>query len=419
MLDFEALVGTNEGINGIIEPRQIFTTLERHPRFKFPSANQGEVLDKWFERRMRVDNTIKMNTGSGKMLIGLLALQSCLNEKIGPAIYVTPDNYLVSQVLKEAEDLGISATNDINHVGFLSGTAILVSNIDKLVNGKSLFGVGAAGVRIPLGSVVIDDAHACLDAVADQFSIDLPKSHAAHAALLELFADDLKKYSQIGWIEVERNDPQSLMAVPFWAWQDQSEKVIATLDANRESQQLRFSWPLLKGIIPQCTCVFGANALQIKPRCLPISQIPAFDRAKRRIYMTATLADDGILITHLDADPAAIVDPIKPKGAGEIGDRMIVAPQEVNPEITDEDVRDLAKEISAHHNVVVLVPSFARAKFWEGFADQTLSRDTIAEGVTALKKKHVGLVVLVNRYDGVDLPEEAFMSLRWESMKRR
>lgn len=406
MLDFDAL---NSAINagGIIEPRQIFTTLARHPRFKFPSANQGEVLDKWFDKRTRRDNTIKMNTGSGKMLVGLLALQSCLNEKVGPGIYVTPDNYLVNQVLKEAQDLGIPATNDLGHAGFLSGQAILVANIDKLVNGKSQFGVGAGSIRVPLGSVVIDDAHACLEAVADQFSIALPAGHAAHTALLKLFEDDLKKYSTVGWIELERNDPQALISVPFWAWQDKANEVLATLDASRESNELKFSWPLLKGVIPLCTCVFGANALQIKPRCLPIAQIPSFDRAKRRIYMTATLADDGILITHLDADPQAISDPIKPKGAGEIGDRMIVAPQEVNPEITDEDVRTLAKEMSAHYNVVVLVPSFTRAAFWSSVADQTLNKDTIAEGVAALKTKHMGLTVLVNRYDGVDLPENA------------
>lgn len=407
MLDFDALGGGGDGTTGIIEPRQIFTTLERHFRFKFPSANQGEVLDKWFEKRERADNTIKMNTGSGKMLVGLLALQSCLNEKAGPAVYIAPDNYLVGQVLQEAQDLGIAATQDTNHAGFQSGSAILVANIDKLVNGRSVFGVGPAGARIPLGSVVIDDAHACLDAVADQFSIDLPRNHAAYSDLWKLFGDDLKKYSHVGWLELDRSDVQALMAVPFWVWQEKKAEVIEILSANRDTQELKFSWPLLKGVIPLCICAFGANGLQIKPRCMPIEQIPAFARARRRIYMTATLADDGVLITHLNADPSAIADPIKPKGAGEIGDRMIVAPQEVNPEIKDEEVRALAKAIAAEHNVVVLVPSFARAKFWEEVANQTLSRETIANGVAALKAKHVGLTVLVNRYDGVDLPEAA------------
>lgn len=407
MLDFDALSGGGSGSAEIIEPRQIFTTLVRVPRFKFPSANQGEVLDKWFEKRARVDNTIKMNTGSGKMLVGLLVLKSCLNEKVGPAIYVTPDNYLVRQVLQEAKDLGIAVTEDAQHAGFLSGSTILVANIDKLVNGKSVFGVGAAGVRIPLGSVVIDDAHACLDAVADQFSIDLPNAHPAYTQILDLFAEDLKAYSHVGWVELERSDPQSLMQIPFWAWQTKANRAIEILDASRDSDALKFSWPLLKDVIPLCTCVISGKALQIKPRCLPIDQIPSFGRAKRRIYMTATLADDGVLITHLRADPVLVADPIRPKGAGEIGDRMIIAPQEVNPDTTDEEIRSLAAEIAKEHNVVVLVPSFARAKFWEGVAAQVLSKDSIGPGVAKLKSGLVGLTVLVNRYDGVDLPDDA------------
>lgn len=138
MLDFGALSG---GANGsgkpVIEPTKIFSTLVRHPRFKFPSANQGEVLDKWFQVRERRDNTIKMNTGSGKMLVGLLVLQSSINEGAGPAIYVAPDNYLVDQVLQEARDLGIAVTSDANSGAYASCEAILIVNVHKLFNGKS------------------------------------------------------------------------------------------------------------------------------------------------------------------------------------------------------------------------------------------------------------------------------------------
>lgn len=141
MLDFDALGKGGPGAK-VIPPRKIFTTLVRHPRFKFPSANQGEVLDKWFEVRNRADNTIKMNTGSGKMLVGLLALQSSLNEDVGPAVYVAADNYLVRQVLQEATDLGIKATDDPASGAFTSNEAILVTNIYRLFNGKSVFGVG-------------------------------------------------------------------------------------------------------------------------------------------------------------------------------------------------------------------------------------------------------------------------------------
>ncbi len=407
LLDFDALgAGDDEG-DAIIEPRQIFTTLVRSARFKFPSANQGEVLDKWFAKRERPDNTIKMNTGSGKMMVGLLVLQSSLNDGVGPAVYITPDNYLVKQVTQEASDLGIPVTTDPDDPAFLGRQAILVVNIDKLVNGKSVFGVGAQGIKIPIGAIVVDDAHACLDAVADQFSISLPAEHDAYAELLELFEDDLRQQSRLGLVEIKSGDPQTLMVVPFWAWQDKAESVLKILHKHRESKELRFSWPLLKNVMALCLCCFSGRRLEVAPRCLPIDQIPSFHRAKRKIYMTATLADDGILISHLGADTAAIADPIRPKGAGEIGDRMIIAPQEVNPEIYENDIQALAVEVAKEHNVVVLVPSNKRSEFWEDVADQTLDKSNIAAGVAKLRATHVGLTVLINRYDGVDLPDDA------------
>lgn len=407
MLDFGALGGGGAGgAPTVIEPLKIFTTLVRHPRFKFPSANQGEVLDKWFVQRDRADNTIKMNTGSGKMLVGLLALQSSLNEGAGPAVYIAPDKYLVRQVLNEAVDLGIKATEDANSAEFLSNQAILVANIHKLINGRSVFGVG--DVRIPVGAVVIDDAHACLSVVADQFEITLPAAHPAYAELLALFEQDLRQQSELGLIELKGEDPSSLMPVPFWAWYDKREQVLEILHRHRSDEELTFSWPLLKEVLPLCQCVFSGRGLELSPRCLPIDRIPSFARAKRRIYMTATLADDGVLVTQLAADPKAIVDPLKPKGAGEIGDRMIIAPQEVNEQITENDVKALAVDVAKTRNVTVIVPSEKRAAFWSDVAGQTLMADNISAGVEKLKGgAHLGITVLVNRYDGIDLPEDA------------
>ncbi len=298
-------------------------------------------------------------------------------------------NYLVRQVIQEALDLGIEATDNVNDANFWSGTSILVVNIDKLVNGRSVFGVGTS--KIGIGSLVIDDAHACLEAVAGQFTIDIPLTHPAFTKLLNLFEEDLKSYSVVGCVEIKNNDPQGLMPVPFWAWQHKSEQIIQILHPYRDTNELKFCWPLLKEVIPLCTCVFSGQFLQIQPRCLPIDQIPSLSKAKRKIYMTATLADDGVLITHLRANEQSVSDPIRPKGIGEIGDRMIIAPQEVNPETTDLDVKKLAAEIAQKHNVVVLVPSLYRSNFWTDVANQTLNKDSIGTGIEKLKSGHVGL----------------------------
>jgi replicative superfamily II helicase len=110
-LDFGRLASNLSG-QVPIEPRKIFSTLSRSEKFKRPTDEQADVLDGWFEARQRRDLTIKMNTGSGKTLVGLLLLQSSLNEGCGPAAYICPDSYLVEQVTAEAKELGITTTSD-------------------------------------------------------------------------------------------------------------------------------------------------------------------------------------------------------------------------------------------------------------------------------------------------------------------
>jgi DEAD/DEAH box helicase/Helicase C-terminal domain len=387
------------------DPRKIFTTLKRDPRFKRPLDEQADVLDAWYTRRTAKDLTIKMNTGGGKTVVGLLCLQGSLNENVKPAVYITPDNFLVAQVLAEAETLGIATTDDEKDPDFLAGRSILVANVWKLINGRSVFGVGEK--RIPIGCIVIDDAHACLGVVNEQFSIKSKAGSSVYDGLLTLFEADLKAQSPASLLDVKAEDPTVVMPVPYWAWQAHRDDVIGLLHAQRNTKELEWNWPLLSECIPLCTCVFGGGRLEIAPRFVPIDRVPAFATAQRRIYMTATLADDTILVSHFQADSAEVAKPIRPKGGGDIGDRMILAPQEINPDYTVEEIKTLVSNIANDLNVVVIVPSKQRADFWKGVADQVLDKDTIHEGVDHLKAGHVGLTVLINKYDGIDLPGEA------------
>ncbi len=391
-----------------IDPRRIFTTLKRDlGKFRRPSDEQGDVLDGWFAVRSRSDTTLKMNTGSGKTVVGLLVLQSSLNEGVGPAVYICPDNYLVRQVVDEAQALGIQVTEDEGDTAFVSGSSILVINIWKLVNGRSVFGTGRETARIPIGALVVDDAHASLGTVGDQFTLKVPTGHAAFTRLFEIVKPSLVQQSALGVLDLEAGDPQVVMTVPYWTWQDRQEDILRALHAHRESDPIKWSWRLVSDVLPLCRCAIGREGAEISPRFIPIDNIPAFSGAKRRIYMTATLADDGILVSHFQADPGLASQPIRPKGGGDIGDRMILAPQEINTEITTDEIRDFAADMAATMNVVVIVPSGKRAEYWSGVARQTLTAEGIAVGVARMRTGHVGLSVLVNKYDGIDLPGDA------------
>ena len=123
--------------------------------------------------------------------------------------------------------------------------------------------------------------------------------------------------------------------------------------------------------------------------------------------MSATLADDSVFISAVGLHRDDIKRIIVPDNANDIGDRLFLFPRHLNSEIKNEEIRDKLFLISQKHNVVVIVPSFERAKFWDPHVERTVTKDTIDAVVAKLKATHLGLVVMVNRYDGVDLPDNA------------
>lgn len=402
-IDFSDMLDDDHEV--ALHPRDIFFTLDRASSFVFPRDIQTEVMNSWFETRENRDNVVKLNVGSGKTLVGLLFLKSSLNEHKGPALYVSPDNQLSLQVMQEAQALGLEVTDNPRDPDYTAGTKICVVNVYKLFNGKSVFGVGSS--RIDIGTVVIDDAHACVSTITHQFQITLSNTHDAYKKIIAALSEDLKGYNQARFLDIEAGDPRAHMEVPFWSWDSHHTDILRALHEYRRDNELQFTYPLLNEMLKQCRCVIGGQHLEIEP-CFPATDlIQSFRRAKRRIYMTATLADDSVIVTHFGANPDNPVTPIVPSSSQSMGERMILMPQELNSDLTTTDVRQLLVELAGNVNVVVIVPSTLAAEDWEQVADQVLVGDGVADGIENLRSSHVGLTVLVNRYDGIDLPGDA------------
>src|SRR4051794_7638259 len=72
-------------LSDVIQPATLFDALpNKASGYGYLRAVQKTVLDAWFARRDERDVVIKTNTGGGKTIVGLLMLQSSLNEKKGP-----------------------------------------------------------------------------------------------------------------------------------------------------------------------------------------------------------------------------------------------------------------------------------------------------------------------------------------------
>lgn len=406
MIDFTQL-----GINSIqkqINPRDIFMALTgKDNKYQYPRDVQGEVWKQWFNVRQNKDTIIKMNTGSGKTLVALLILQSCLNEGVGPALYVVPDKFLVEQVKTQADALGIKVTDTENDLDYQRKKAILVIGIQKLVNGKSIFGLREEN-NYPIGSVVIDDMHACISCIQEQFSITVPRTNVLYNLIANLFYDDMNAQAEGRFNEIvnSQNTFDNIM-VPFWSWQEKITQVYQILASNRENDAVKFKFDLIKDCLKLSHCYISAKEISIIPNCTPIQKITSFDEAKRRIYMSATLPDDSPFSTVMGLDFDKKMTVISPEKANDIGERLIVVPKIINKDITEFEVRNAIAQKAEDYNVVVLVPSYAMAECWKSLGGIVLNSSNISQGIGLIKNNDKGLYVFVNRYDGIDLPDDA------------
>lgn len=389
-------------------PRDIFASLpNRHPDISYLRDVQGQVLDQWYERRAERDLSIKMNTGTGKTIVGLLALQSGINESVLPALYVAPDKFLVEQVMRQARDLGTPCTSDPTSSAYRSGEAIGVVNVHRLVNGRSIFGGPGNSRDIPIGAVAIDDAHACLATIRENTSLNIPRDHEAYSSLLELFSDALEGQAPAAYAGLRDKVVGTLLRVPISAWSDHEQEIISLLQPHQDAEFMKFTWPFVAPVLPMCQAVFSERSLEIQPPCPPTNTIRSLEDSTRRLYLTATLADDTVLLTHFGAALEAAVSPITPESAADIGDRLILAPREIDPKCEDDEIREFVVGLSTIHNVVVLVPSYRAAEPWREHTSNIAGAEDLDSTTELLKDSQASLVVLVNKYDGIDLPDEA------------
>ncbi len=406
MIDFTQL-----GLNSLqkqINPRDIFMGLSgKSKKYQYPRDVQGEVWKQWFEQRNNRDTIIKMNTGSGKTVVALMILQSCLNEGVGPAMYVVPDKYLVEQVIGQAKELGIKVVDSEADLDYQRKRAILITTIQKLVNGKSVFGLREEN-NYSIGSVIIDDMHACIGSIQEQFSITIPSTDSLYEQIVEIFYDVMNVQAEGRFADiVENRNVFDNMLVPFWSWQDKSQIIYQLLCENRENQHIKFKLDLVKDCLKLSHCYISTKAVSIIPNCTPIHKIKSFDDAKRRIYMSATLPDDSPFATVMGVSFNDDMRVITPEKANDIGERLIVVPKIINKDLTEIEMRDALIEKAKEYNVVVLVPSFVMSKYWEENGGIVLSSGNISEGINRIKESNHGLYVIVNRYDGIDLPDDS------------
>jgi len=413
MVDFSKL--KNKAIKfEPIDPIEIFRRLPKPTGFNDLYTSQADVLRRWFEARNTNDTVIKLHTGGGKTLVGLLIAASTVNETSNPVLYLAPTKQLAAQAIKRATAHGIDT---IPYNGrdslekFIGCKSIMVTNYKALFNGKSVFGLRGSENPANVGAIVFDDAHAAFSAVREQFTltIDSHKSRSTYEQLAGIFRKYYIESGQIGTFDdiIAGSEP-CIIEVPYWAWRERLELVQDQLKTVAEDHA--FTWPLLRDNLRYCQALINKDSFTITTTLPLVHMFPTFVETKRRIYMSATIADDSEIVRTFNANLQSVSTPLKSRSLAGVSERMILIPDIMNFEFDpDKHIEILTKWVSNNkRGAVILVPSDNAAKRWAKVAQIAKGSDDVLALVESLQQRNTfGPVVFANRYDGIDLPNDS------------
>lgn len=424
MVDFGTLMKSGHR-KAEIDPEKIFEQLPKSNRINDLYNSQATILRQWFTQcRNKRDIAIELNTGGGKTLVGLLIAVSTMRETNEGVLYLVENNQLVGQVVSQAKELSIpakpySGRSSIN-ADFDNGEVILVGSYKALFNGLSSFGIEGSREIQKLGGVIVDDAHASLSALSDSFSLIIPAegSEGFYQSVLREFEDAFNAIDRrSAYDELTAGIGDAIVEVPFWYWVEKASPVSRMIRqelqkrANLEdpfSKELRFKWPLLKDGLKCCQAIVSRREIVIASLYPRVDLIPSFIKAKRRIYMSATITDYGDMIRAYDARCLNSDSIIAPKTVSGVGRRMILCPPDV--------VRDseafcalMNETIESKKGIVRLCPGKDSDGFIGGYSFRCpIGSEQVAVAVRSLQQKtDVTPVSFANRYNGMDFPGDS------------
>ncbi|WP_067220976.1 DEAD/DEAH box helicase [Stappia indica] len=407
-------------------PAAHFKTLTKR---QYPDVmpHQKEILEAYAAKHQSsADLALQLPTGSGKTLVGLL-IADWRRVKFGNrAVYLCPTKQLVAQTVQQARDrYGIAAVALVGRkdhfpaadvTAYKTGAAVAVTTYSGLFNTRPFF-------EDP-DLILIDDAHAAENYIANMWSMTIAAGTPLHTALAEFLKPhlDTQEHSRLIGEWSGPADATWVEKLPSPQVDNLSADLIAIIDAFAREGDLYFKWTLLRSHLHACHVYLGSREILIRPLIPPTIAHEPFNNAKQRIFMSATLGAGGDLerlsgrrkIERLPA-PAGF------QSAG-VGRRFFIFP---SLSLTGDETEILRLEMQKRAGrSVILTPSSPQAnkhierigKELSGF--QVFTADDIEEDKTPFLSSDKAVAVLANRYDGIDFPGDECRLLSVDGLPR-
>lgn len=385
---------------------ELFEQLDRRSTHQILRPVQTEALRGLDTQRSEQDCVLKVSTGSGKTVVGLVYAEIMRRRYPGePVLFLCPTWQLIDQVKQTATQIGIVAES-FPEIGppldACEGRSILVCTYDKLFTRGDAFSKWG----IVPSAVVMDDVHSGIDKVRQKYTVSIPT--VAYYQIRTLFRSIADACDPAVWHAILNNDASARFEVPYWLWQPQASAVAAILEQQREDNDLRFSWQNISRYLEQARLCISGTGAELSLPVPAVEERLAFANAKHRLFMSASIKDGTSLLRDLGCQPEAldrVIEPPSDKGAGE---RMILPVALIDPKLDKPQIAALCVALSKRVNVVVLTSSAAQSAVWAGFGATACAGGEVDTAVANLRSSSSGhFYAFAQRFDGVDLPDDA------------
>lgn len=378
-------------------------------------SHQADALRAYFERHsVTADIAIELPTGSGKTLVGLL-IAEWRRQKLGQRVaLVAADNLLAAQVVRKARGYGIDVVDltgshndwdDADTTAYRTARSVAITNYNHIFSHPCYVGDAQ--------TLILDDAHAGEGPVASHWSViaERDKHPNLYEALIEaasgLLPSDFEHDLRDPALDPVERSRTHLLPPP--AVSERSELLLEALDEHASFPDRNyFATSVLRGAIGRCLVFVSWREVLIRPLIPPTRAQEAFAHAKQRVYLSATLGSGGELerafgVTRVERVP---VSPAWQRhGAGR---RLFLMPGAAGGDV-DAVTRAVAMTVP---RMVVIAPSTAAVR---EAADQVVPADAIRLGPEAIATGDLAAfldpsraaLILANRYNGLDLPNNA------------
>lgn len=374
--------------------------------------HQGDVIRAYAETHTQTpDLALELPTGTGKTLPGLLIGEWVRRKGEGPVLFATPTTQLAKQVAKTAKREGVPVAlligkhddwDSVDELAVEAGEFIGVTTYSSIFNSHPYLPVPRL--------LIFDDAHAGEQFVGHKHGVDIRRSKHEGAYLSVLSA--LKPF--LSGLQIQRlegaPDPgshhQVRLIVP--AADPVALKALDAALANLGKPH-KYDHAMIRAGFASTLVYLSYSGIQIRPMIPPTSENKVFAQARQRIYLSATLGTGGEL-ERAFGRPSITRMPLKSKTAPRSGRRLFVFPDLV----AGGDGQALTKRIVALTDKALVLSQDTvegatdAATELAGKGVPVLGKDELeSKGLLAFAKADTGILGLANRYDGMDLPDDA------------